>query len=304
MTRAFADVQPAPHDKLFAELRREGALVLRPLGDETPHGFARFASALQMHPFDASESAAVRTPVVPPYVFTANEAPPDAPVPFHHEMSQCTRWPRYVLFYCDTPATAGGSTPIARSDELARACRRQYPEACRDLTRRGIRYVRTLPPTDDPTSPIGRAWSSALNVTGADQVPRALHERKLTGEWMKDGALRLSTGTRTVFRRFGDDPEVFFNSAVAARAGWRDARNHPHTAIRFGDGAKLSPDAEAVFDFAEEWLEENAERHAWRAGDILLLDNHRVLHAREPYTPPRRVLATLWGSRMATRSSL
>ena len=31
MTRAFADVQPAPHDKLFAELRREGALVLRPL---------------------------------------------------------------------------------------------------------------------------------------------------------------------------------------------------------------------------------------------------------------------------------
>ena len=31
---------------------------------------------------------------------------------------------------------------------------------------------------------------------------------------------------------------------------------------------------------------------AWRAGDVLLLDNNKAMHSRQTFTPPRRV-ATL-----------
>ena len=38
-------------------------------------------------------------------------------------------------------------------------------------------------------------------------------------------------------------------------------------------------------------------RFARQRGDLLVLDNRQVLHAREPFVPPRRVLASLWGER-------
>jgi len=34
----------------------------------------------------------------------------------------------------------------------------------------------------------------------------------------------------------------------------------------------------------------------WQPGDALLLDNASVQHAREQFTPPRRILASLVGS--------
>lgn len=304
LTRSLGDIRSAPHDALFAELRTHGALVLRPPCEETAETFSAFAQALQLRQFDASESAAVRS-YVAPHVWTANEAPHDAPVPFHHEMAQCSSYPRYVLFFCETPPEAGGNTLVALSDALARQCRRRFPEACDELDRRGIRYVRTLPKTDDAGSPIGRAWSTAFNSTNRVTVELRLHYRQLQGQWLNDESLQISTSGRSVFKRFGAEPEVFFNSAVAARAGWRDSRNSPHTTIRFGDdGSLLSESASAVFDFAEAWLHENAVHVPWRAGDVLLLDNHRVMHARETYTPPRRILASLWGERKVAATSI
>ena len=37
---------------------------------------------------------------------------------------------------------------------------------------------------------------------------------------------------------------------------------------------------------------------AWRAGDVLLLDNDKAMHSRQTFTPPRRVLASLWGAKL------
>jgi alpha-ketoglutarate-dependent taurine dioxygenase len=32
---------------------------------------------------------------------------------------------------------------------------------------------------------------------------------------------------------------------------------------------------------------------AWQRGDVLLLDNRTVMHSRQPFTGPRRILASL-----------
>jgi len=56
-------------------------------------------------------SAAPRTELAPG-VFTANEAPPQEPIPLHHEMAQCDVRPTYVAFHCVTPATQALNLPI------------------------------------------------------------------------------------------------------------------------------------------------------------------------------------------------
>lgn len=42
-------------------------------------------------------------------VYTANEAPPDQLIPFHHELAQLQNPPQYLFFYCDQPSETGGT---------------------------------------------------------------------------------------------------------------------------------------------------------------------------------------------------
>ena len=95
--------------------------------------------ALRLEPFGMGCSAAPRTELAPG-VFTANEAPsfisptslrhlpyisphpttnpnptqapPQEPIPLHHEMAQCDVRPTYVAFHCVTPATQALNLPI------------------------------------------------------------------------------------------------------------------------------------------------------------------------------------------------
>jgi hypothetical protein len=48
-------------------------------------------------------------------VFTANEAPPDQLIPFHHELAQVKHPPQYLFFYCDLPSETGGETALIDS---------------------------------------------------------------------------------------------------------------------------------------------------------------------------------------------
>lgn len=48
-------------------------------------------------------------------VFTANESPPEEPIPFHHEIAQVAEPPTYLFFYCEVAPETGGQTPIIDS---------------------------------------------------------------------------------------------------------------------------------------------------------------------------------------------
>lgn len=48
-------------------------------------------------------------------LFTANEAPPDTLIPFHHELAQVAEPPAYIFFYCDLPSETGGETALIDS---------------------------------------------------------------------------------------------------------------------------------------------------------------------------------------------
>jgi len=59
---------------------------------------------------------------------------------------------------------------------------------------------------------------------------------------------------------------------------------------RFGNG---DPIGEDIVQMLNETYEAHTSREPWQAGDLLLVDNVRTAHSREPYTGPRDVLAAL-----------
>ena len=234
---------------------------------------------------------AVRT-VVAPRVFTANESPPTERIPFHHEMAQVPRFPTRVMFYCETPSTAGGETPIVLSDEVCEYLKRELPELHERFKKEGVRYIRTMPKEDDSTSALGRGWMSTY--TGGeddrDKCEEVMRKDEVEWEWMDNGDLRTTSKKLTAVRDV-DGKEVFFNQVVAAYSGWNDKRNRGEDAIVFGDSLEKLP-KEQMEELMKE-MDRLGVAFKWEKGDVLIIDNRLAMHSRKPFEKPRRVLASL-----------
>jgi hypothetical protein len=59
---------------------------------------------------------------------------------------------------------------------------------------------------------------------------------------------------------------------------------------RFGHG---DPVGEDVVQLLNEVYEAHTVREPWQAGDLMLVDNVRAAHSREPYQGPREVLVAM-----------
>ena len=83
----------------------------------------------------------------------------------------------------------------------------------------------------------------------------------------------------------------WFNSIVAAYTGWSDKRNDGKRAVTFADGEIMK---EEDIRTCADILNRSSVSFTWQQGDVLLIDNRQVLHARKSFEPPRRILAALF----------
>ncbi|GKB57406.1 clavaminate synthase-like protein [Tanacetum coccineum] len=85
---------------------------------------------------------------------------------------------------------------------------------------------------------------------------------------------------------------TWFNMLVSASGGFENELNDdPTKAVTFGNGQSFP--AHVVHDCSK-IMDEECVAIPWQKGDVLMLDNLAVLHARLPLiTPPRRILASL-----------
>jgi hypothetical protein len=85
-------------------------------------------------------------------ILTTNESPPSEPIPFHHELAQTPNPPDHIMFFCRENAAEGGSTPIIRSDFVYNYLKGKYPDFITEIEAKGVKYMRTVPEIDDPSS--------------------------------------------------------------------------------------------------------------------------------------------------------
>ncbi|CAE7190995.1 unnamed protein product [Symbiodinium pilosum] len=219
--------------------------------------------------YDYVGGAAPRTEVVKGVVFTSNESPPDQPIPFHHELAQLV------------------------DDEVADFFISHFPDFAKEVETKGVRYIRTMPEVTDPTSAQGRSWAESYAVTTREEAEEVMRKQGTTWEWLPGGDLKTTTAALPALRvdeRTGR--RVFFNSVIAAFTGWNDSRNVGEEAVVLGDYSPVNkPALRAVARF----MAEREVAFAWKKGDILIVDNSSVLHSRQSFEPPRRVLAALRG---------
>ena len=156
-------------------------------------------------------------------------------------------------------------------------------------------------------SAIGRGWSDTFGVSTPQELEAKLASSGDKLEWLGVSLSHLGVdGDRYPVRHYTDvrpavlidpsDPERrprFFNQILAAHTGWRDELNAPGASVVLGDGTPMRQD---MLDAMERIFLEESVSVQWRAGDVMLINNLQVMHARETFVDgeaPRRVLASL-----------
>lgn len=278
-------------DKL---LNRDGAVLIRGLGLSTPTSFSAVVSQFggQITSYRGGNTP---RQVVSEGVFTSTEYPPQYEITLHNELSYAHTWPARLYFTCMVAAESGGATPVCDGRGLLANL---DPAVRERFTTRGVIYHQFL----HSGYGLGKSWQETFETSDRTGVDRFLREAQAHRWWTADGDLRVSLqrpGTRT---HPVSGEEVWFNQADQ----WHPSNlppteaelllsvvdseeDLPHRAT-YGDGQPISPEDLASVRAA-------AERHKlvvpWEAGDLMILDNMLVLHGREPYTGPRRVLVSM-----------
>lgn len=281
-------------DWLDARIGEHGGVLLRGFEAAAPEAFAAAVTALGRPPLDYVHGNSPRTKLSSANVYTSTEYPPEFPIPLHNEMSYASRWPRRLFLHCVVAPAAGGRTPIADSQEILR----RLPSGVRQrFTSKGVLYRQNL----HSGMGLGRSWQDTYETTDAAIVERHLRDREVDFEWTGDGGLRTrqQRPATLVHPELGD--EVWFNQADQ----WHWSGVGPGlgeelvdllgeddlpTSCRHGDGSAIALD-----DLSEirRVSQECAVGFDWQAGDLMMLDNMRLAHGREPYSGSRRVLLAM-----------
>ncbi len=282
-------------DHLCTQAARHGAILFR--GFELTDRKAFYAFIDQaVRPMDYTYGNSPRTRLTNA-VYTSTEFPAEFSISFHNELSYAAHWPRYLLFFCCLPAAEGGETPLVDCHALWRALPRPLVER---FTERGLLYIRNL----HAGKGFGPSWMTTFATSERERVEDLCRAGDLRFAWKDDGSLRVWERRPATRKHPQTDEWLWFNQADQFHPsnhppGIRESLcdyyrgrelDMPHYCLH-GDGSPLDPQD---LDIIRHTAGNLATDVRWSAGDLLLVDNMKAAHGRNPYRGAREVLVSMF----------
>jgi alpha-ketoglutarate-dependent taurine dioxygenase len=278
-------------EALRAVVAEHGSVRVRGLGlrDSTEVGavFRRLATGLMTE----TEAFAPRRSYSDG-VYSSATWPPNQPMCMHHELSYTLEFPGLMLFACLGAPTDSGATAVADSTTVLGALPRDLVER---FEREGWLLTRSY------NDEIGASVAEAFGTDDRGAVESYCRANAIEFEWQPGGGLRTRQRRSAVVRHPVTGERCWFNQ-IAFLNEWTMAPEVREYLVdvygadglpfntRFGNG---DPIGEDVVQIVNEVYDANTAREPWQAGDLLLVDNVRTAHSREPFEGPREVLVAM-----------
>lgn len=274
-------------------LPKYGAVYWRGFPLPTPEDFSNFVDAFNWTHDSVVGGGGPRNTVVGK-VKTSTETPAHLSIPLHHEVAYLKETPARLVFYCDVEPGAGGETPVVLSKVLLKNMTESNPDFVARIREKGIRYIRRIEDQATADTDQQRPWQAAYDTTDREEAEtRARDTGTDTIEWDDKGAMIVRSQVFPGIKKsgVGADDETWFNVIAllhpASHKG--SGKNAPWT-VKYGDDTDIAD--EDVLSILEA-MKKDVAATKWAKGDVLMVDNRVSLHSRNPFTPPRRILAAI-----------
>ncbi|MGV9340862.1 TauD/TfdA family dioxygenase [Streptomyces sp. NPDC003688] len=273
---------------LRTQVTEHGALLIRGLGLRDTEQVGAVLSRLTGGLLTERESFAPRQEFGPG-LYSSTTWPANQPMCMHHELSYTLEPPGLMLFACLTAPEQGGATAVADATEILRALPADVTER---FEREGWLLTRSY------NDEIGATLEESFGTADRAEIERYCRAHAIDFTWQPDGSLRTAQRRPAVVRHPVTGARCWFNQ-IAFLNEWTLAPEVREYLVdeygedglpfntRFGDG---SPIGEDVVQVLNDTYEKHTRREPWQAGDLLLVDNIRTAHSREPFTGDRQVL--------------
>ncbi|MDN0199220.1 TauD/TfdA family dioxygenase [Streptomyces sp. S.PNR 29] len=278
-------------DALRAIVTEHGSVLVRGLGlgdqAETEAVFRRLSGGLMT---EKEAFASRRT--YSDGVYSSSTWPPNQPMCMHHELSYTLEFPGLMLFACLGAPTAGGATALADAPTVLHALPTDLVER---FLREGWLLTRTY------NDEIGASIADAFGTEDRGAVERYCRAAAIDFAWQPGGGLRTWQRRSAVVRHPVTGRHCWFNQ-IAFLNEWTLAPEIREYLVdvygadglpfntRYGQGAPIDEDTVRLLN---EVYESHTVREPWQPGDLMLVDNVRTAHSREPYEGPREVLVAM-----------
>lgn len=274
-----------------SRLLRHGALLFRGFRLASVDDFESFAAAVSGPLLEYQERSSPRS-IVKANVYTSTDYPADKTIFLHNENSYQRSWPMKIHFYCERPPQEGGETPIAD-------CRKVFMQIDQRIIERFLdkkwMYVRNF------GNGFGLPWQTVFQTSDKRVVEEHCRRNCIEAEWKEGDRLRLSAVLPAMARHPRTGEMAWFNHATFLHVSTLEKTIRERltgefkdgdlpTNTYYGDGSAIE---DSVLDQLRAAYNQNKVAFAWRAGDVLLLDNMLVAHGRNPYVGSRRILVAM-----------
>ena len=278
-------------EQIERELLRHGALLFRGFKIDGVSGFDQFARAVSSDLLSYRERSSPRSEVTAG-IYTSTDYPANQSIQFHNEQSYTHSWPMKLYFFCVTPAETGGATPIADGRKVLAQLDSKLRQRFID---KRVMYVRNY------GNGMGLDWQTAFQTSSKPEVENYCRRNSISFEWKDNGRLRTRQIFDTIVRHPKTNEELWFEHAAFFHVSGLPADVRASLLVEFepadlpsntyyGDGSAIE---DSVLAEIRDAYQRTAKRFAWRAGDILLIDNMLTSHAREPFSGPRKIVVAM-----------
>jgi alpha-ketoglutarate-dependent taurine dioxygenase len=285
---AAPDWAAANRQALRGLVLNHGSVLVRGLALRDPAEVGAVFRTLGGHLMAERESFAART-AYQPGLFRSTKWPANQQMCMHHELSYAVEFPGTMLFACLTAPAAGGATAVADAPAVLDAL---PPQLVARFEQEGWMLVRNY------NDEIGSSYADAFGTGDRGAVEHYCRANGIDFAWQPDGGLRTWQRRYAIVRHPVTGRFCWFNQ-VAFLNEWTLEPEVREFLVdmygpdglpfntRFGHGDPIGQD---VVQLLNGLYATNTRREPWQAGDLLLVDNIRTAHSREPYEGAREVV--------------
>ncbi len=286
----LAEWNLANRDWIEAQLLVYGGILFRGFNLPSPADFERAAKSVYGELFgdygDLPKNAAGEK------IYESTPYPADQMILYHSESAHLPSWPQKISFHCVTVAKKGGCTPVF---DTRRALTVIDPAVLDTIRSKGLMYVRNFSQGVDPS------WEAFFHSSDKATVEKMCTDAGSEFEWTSNGGLRVINRAPGIVKHPKTLETLFFNQVQIhhiycvdedTREGLRalfDDQDLPRN-VYYGDG---SPIPDETMEHLGQAFEQIAVRFQWQKGDMIMLDNMLVTHARDPFEGPRHIVVAM-----------